>query len=86
MKINLLINSNSIHVSKKDRVWPKLYNKFSLSKNLTEVKNTIFGNEIREMLYEAVDLWGTQDIVTKMLSQRLDKEINIEQRKKSNLN
>lgn len=34
---------------------------------------------IREMLYEAIDLWGFDDIVTKMLSQRLDKEINKEQ-------
>ena len=33
-------------------------------------------NKIREMLYESIELWGTQDIVTKMLSQRLDKEIN----------
>lgn len=31
---------------------------------------------IREMLHEAIELWGTDDIVTKMLSQRLDKEIN----------
>lgn len=86
MKINLLINSNSIQVSKKETVLSKIYNKFSISKNLKVAKNSILGNEIKEMLYEAVELWGTQDIVTKMLSQRLDKEINIEQRKKLNLN
>lgn len=34
---------------------------------------------IREMLYEAIDLWGFDDIVTKMLSQRLNEEINKEQ-------
>ena len=34
---------------------------------------------IREMLYEAMDLWGFDDIVTKMLSQRLNEEINKEQ-------
>ena len=34
---------------------------------------------IREMFNEAIELWGTEDIVTKMLSQRLDKEINKEQ-------
>ena len=31
---------------------------------------------IREMLHEAIDLWGLEDIVTRMLSQRLDREIN----------
>lgn len=31
---------------------------------------------IKEMFNEAIELWGTQDIVTKMLSQRLDEEIN----------
>lgn len=34
---------------------------------------------IKEMLNEAIELWGANDIVTKMLSQRLDKEINKEQ-------
>lgn len=34
---------------------------------------------IKEMLNEAIELWGVEDIVTKMLSQRLDKEINKEQ-------
>ena len=33
------------------------------------------------MLNEAIELWGIQDIVIKMLSQRLDKEINKEQMK-----
>ena len=28
------------------------------------------------MLNEAIELWGADDIVTKMLSQRLDKEVN----------
>lgn len=32
--------------------------------------------KFKEMLNEAIELWGTDDIVTKMLSQRLDKEIN----------
>lgn len=31
---------------------------------------------IRDMLNEAIDLWGLEDIVTRMLSQRLDREIN----------
>ncbi|MGG7144829.1 hypothetical protein ACQPVP_15405 [Clostridium nigeriense] len=31
---------------------------------------------LKEMLNEAIELWGTGDIVTKMLSQRLDKEVN----------
>ena len=30
---------------------------------------------IRKMLNEAIELWGLDDIVTKMLSQRLDKEV-----------
>ncbi|MDB1955395.1 hypothetical protein PMY38_10105 [Clostridium tertium] len=34
---------------------------------------------LKEMLNESIELWGTEDIVTKMLSQRLDKEINKEQ-------
>ena len=32
--------------------------------------------KLKEMLNESIELWGTEDIVTKMLSQRLDKEIN----------
>ena len=32
--------------------------------------------ELKEMFNEAIELWGTDDIVTKMLSQRLDKEVN----------
>lgn len=32
--------------------------------------------ELKEMFNEAIELWGTGDIVTKMLSQRLDKEVN----------
>lgn len=32
--------------------------------------------KLKEMFNEAIELWGTEDIVTKMLSQRLDKEIN----------
>lgn len=32
--------------------------------------------ELKEMFNEAIELWGTDDIVTKMLSQKLDKEIN----------
>ena len=35
--------------------------------------------ELKEMFNEAIELWGTDDIVTKMLSQRWDKEINKEQ-------
>lgn len=35
--------------------------------------------KLKEMLNESIELWGTDDIVTKMLSQRLDKEINKEQ-------
>ncbi|MDB1935108.1 MAG: hypothetical protein E7F83_16785 [Clostridium sp.] len=31
---------------------------------------------LKEMFNESIELWGTDDIVTKMLSQRLDKEIN----------
>ena len=34
-----------------------------------------------EMLEEAINLWGMEDIVTIMLSQRLDKEIAVEQKK-----
>lgn len=34
---------------------------------------------LKEMLNESIELWGTEDIVTKMLSQRLDKKINKEQ-------
>ena len=37
--------------------------------------------KLKEMLNEAIELWGTEDIVTKMLSQRLDTEINKEQMK-----
>ena len=38
--------------------------------------------ELKEMFNEAIELWGTEDIVTKMLSQRLDKEINKVQMKR----
>lgn len=31
---------------------------------------------IRKMLDEAIELWGLDDIVTRMLSQRLDKEVS----------
>ena len=34
-----------------------------------------------EMLKEAINLWGMEDIVTIMLSQKLDKEIAVEQKK-----
>ncbi|MDB1956572.1 hypothetical protein PMY38_16825 [Clostridium tertium] len=37
--------------------------------------------KLREMLHESIELWGTEDIVTKMLSQRLDKEINKQQKR-----
>ena len=36
---------------------------------------------IRKMLDEAIELWGLEDIVTRMLSQRLDKEINKQQKR-----
>ena len=35
-------------------------------------------SETQRMLDEVIKLWGTQDIVTVMLSQRRDEEINKE--------
>ena len=32
--------------------------------------------ELKKMFNEAIELWGTDDIVTRMLSQKLDNEIN----------
>lgn len=32
--------------------------------------------KLRKMLDQAIEIWGLDDIVTKMLSHRLDKEVN----------
>ena len=37
--------------------------------------------ELRDQLNNAIKYWGTNDIVTIMLSQKLDKLVNREQRK-----
>ena len=37
--------------------------------------------ELREQLNNAIKYWGMNDIVTIMLSQKLDKLVNSEQRK-----
>lgn len=43
---------------------------------IKELENVSKYIKLKEMLHEAIELWGFDDIVTKMLSQRLDKEVN----------
>lgn len=38
--------------------------------------------DFKKMLNEAIELWGTQDIITIMLSQKIDREMNKEQIKR----